>query len=70
MQKFVNNNSAKGDKCNTKRKCYYVFYYNVPFYCVNIQFTFIYPISYKINYPHPYSNGNVKRKESTKIFPV
>ena len=28
-----------------------------------------YPISYKKNYPHPYSNGSMKRKKYTKMFP-
>ena len=26
-----------------------------------------YPISYKKNYPHPYSNGNMKRKEIENV---
>ena len=28
-----------------------------------------YPISYKKNYPHPYSNGSMKRKKYAKMFP-
>ena len=29
----------------------------------------IYPISYNKNYPHPYSNGSIKRKKYMKMFP-
>ena len=29
----------------------------------------IYPISYKKNYPHPYSNGSIKGKKYMKKFP-
>ena len=29
----------------------------------------IYPISYRKNYPHPYSNGNIKGKKYMEMFP-